>query len=237
MSTKSIEIIFAPGIYVYNSTKTDITEEDIYNDYNYCGDEIYDDDWTEYLKDQTVVDRIVASMRDKLDYFVSPSLDFILSKNYDTISEKLKSEGRLANYKMEKEGKLEIVKLLAYYRYSLFGRNIGSIYGYDTVNFIMDGKMAGDVCELLFNRDTIVSLGSPTCTLNYDAAGSLHISITVDDMSMIGIDSQIQFNDVMMMMYVGGDALPIEPPLLFASAFEYDTPLEAVIIMNSPLTT
>jgi hypothetical protein len=197
-NTATISIEFPPGVSVLNVTETDIARDSLYNMNGICRDEAYESDWTEYLNNNYDYTNIIASLKSMLNEDEKSQIDRILSADYSAIDSSLQESNSYAKYMMEEEGTFEIVKLLAYYRYSLFGKtNLASQYGYVDKNFYHESSMVLNACKLLLDIDTILSLNYPECIFTTDGSNKLKISITVDDLTIVDPSIQISFNDVL----------------------------------------
>lgn len=198
INTATISIEFPPGVSILNVTETDVTKDSLYNINGICRDEAYYSDWTEYLNNNYDYTHIVTSLKSNLNADEQAQIDQLLSADYSAIDTSLKESNGYGKYMMEDEGTFEIVKLLAYYRYSLFGKtDLASEYGYVDKNFYHESTMVHNVCELLLDIDTILSLNYPDCAFVTDGSNKLKISIMVDDLTVVDPSTQISFNDVL----------------------------------------
>ena len=151
-STNSFSIKFPANVAVLNRIDTDITTESIYNSDNVWGDDAFDSDWTSFLASSLNVDFIVSDLKSKLNSNEQNELDYLLSIDYSTTSKSLISNNLLNYYYMQNEKQLDIVKLIALYRWSLFGKtDLAVPFTYSDNNFYTDSSAVDDVWGLIFD--------------------------------------------------------------------------------------
>lgn len=144
-ATNTITVTFPPQTVVYKSILTDVLEEDIYNLDAVCKDEAYDFDWSEILEDDYQSIQIIDDLKSKLNNAEKAELDYILKKDYSEVAQKINAADNWSHYSLEEERKLKIVKVLAYYRWSLFGKSkMVEPFGYTDDNFYSEVSMEID---------------------------------------------------------------------------------------------
>lgn len=195
--TNTIFIIFPPKTVVYESVLTDVPDEDIFNLDGLCKDEVYDFDWSELLEDEYEAIQIIDDLKSKLNNAEKAELDLLLKKDYSEIEQKINAADSWGHFGLEEERKLKIVKLLAYYRWSLFGKsNLASSYGYTDNNFYSQTNMEID-CSILLDIDTLVAMKYPKCKITKLGDSSLKIDIIADDLALVSRETKLKFNDVL----------------------------------------
>ena len=202
-STNSFSIKFPANVAVLNRIDTDITTESIYNSDNVWGDDAFDSDWTSFLASSLNVDFIVSDLKSKLNSNEQNELDYLLSIDYSATSKSLISNNLLNYYYMQNEKQLDIVKLIALYRWSLFGKtDLAVPFTYSDNNFYHDSSTIDGVWGLLFDIDYVLSLNSPDWSFVTNSDGTVTFTVIVGDISNINPNTNYKFNDVL--CYVSG---------------------------------
>ena len=104
---------------------------------------------------------------------------------------------------MQNEKQLDIVKLLALYRWSLFGKiDLAVPFTYSDNSFYTDSSTIDGVWGLLFDIDSMLSLNSPDWSFVTNSDGTVTFMVIIGDISNINPNTNYKFNDVL--CYVSG---------------------------------
>lgn len=235
-STNTINIDFMPGVAVYNLTETQIGYENIYNSYGKCRDDAFMNDWTEILQDEYNIKQIINSLKARLNDLQNKELDNILSQEYGTLEQNLIDNSALGMYKMSQENQFEIVKLLSYYRYSLFGKTtLTDSIQHSISNLYSSDNTISDVCDVLLTDESYIDLDYPTCSFEYKQDGTLAVSIMVDDITEISPNQAIQFKDAL--VFVDDTIMPVAPYKFTPPVGDIEVEMLPKVTMKESITT
>ena len=235
-SSNSFSIKFPANVAVLNRIDTDITIESIYNSDNVWGDDAFDSDWTSFLASSLNVDFIVSDLKSKLNSNEQNELDYLLSIDYSATSKSLIDNNILNYYYMQNEKQLDIVKLIALYRWSLFGKiDLAVPFTYSDNSFYTDSSAVDDVWGLIFDVDSVLTLGSPDWSFATNSDKTMTFTVIVDDISKINPSTSYKFNDVLYYI-TSSTKLPIPSVTINVPTPNIQKPMTIVIDMKDTVT-
>ena len=236
-SNNEIDVQFPANTSILNMIDTDLANDSIYSVNNVWGDDTFNYDWSDFLTSNINIENMISDLKSKLNENEQNELDYLIAQDYSSVSQSLISNNLLNKYYMQYEGQFEIIKLLALYRWSLYGKTtLANPFTYSNNNFYTDSSIVDDPCGLLFDLNSIFALNDPDWSFTTNSDGTLLISIITEDISKVDPNSSINFNDV---IYYVKDTVKLPSPNISINvpASDVHKGMTIVISMKDTITT